>query len=404
MPSMRFTDLALQTQRNAPAELRNAGQALLYRAGYFSRTGEAQALAKLSIERLRQAAEGQVMPGLLEQLGLVGVKAAARDEYFALLASGADELLHGPACGYAERAELARTGRLPFSDEQALPLEKVLTPECSTIASLALFMGIPQQKTAKALMFMRPADGRLVFVVVRGDLQMSEAKLRACVGDVRMATAEEIAACGAVPGYASPIGLNAALIVADELLARSPNLVAGANEHGYHLRNTNIPRDYQPDLLADLTLALAGEPCPQCGAALQTVRGQLVQTGAEVDFASLLLALAESQHDDKGLTLPAVAAPFDVYLMDVPGKTLDTSAAALEIYDQLVARGLAVLFDDRNERAGVKFNDADLLGCPLRLTVGERALQNGAVEFKARLASESRQVLLADLPSEFSKP
>ena len=243
-------------------------------------------------------------------------------------------------------------------------------------------------------MYTRISDGKFIFVVVRGDMQLSEAKLKSLVGDVRAATAEEIIRGGAVPGYASPIGLKDALIVVDDLIAQSQNLVAGANEEGYHLKNTNTPRDYPADMTADLSQAKAGDVCAQCGNPLTVTSAIPLRTESGFDFENILLALAETYHDDKGLTLPPSASPFDVYLMNVPGKTMDTKAKAEEIYNALQTAGISVLLDDRDERAGVKFNDADLIGLPIRVAAGERGLQSNAVEVKPRTAAENQLIQL----------
>jgi prolyl-tRNA synthetase len=288
--------------------------------------------------------------------------------------------------------ELAGFAKKTSPPETALPLEKISTPECNTIESLANFLGIPTEKTAKALMFTRPADGRFIFVVVRGDMQLSEEKLKRLVGEVRIATADEIARFGAAAGYASPIGLTNALVVVDDLIPRSANLVAGANQAGYHFTNTNYGRDYSAEIVADLARVTAGDTCPNCGGPLSALTAEEVQNGGEYFFEAILLALAEANHDDKGLTLPAPAAPFDVYLMHLSGKELDTLAKAVEIYAELQSAGVSVLFDDRDERAGVKFNDADLIGCAIRLTVGERNLKEGMVELKPRRGPENRLV------------
>lgn len=237
-------------------------------------------------------------------------------------------------------------------------------------------------------------DSEFIFVVVRGDMALSEAKLEALVGKFRLATEDEIRAVGAVPGYASPIGVRNATIIVDELILQFANLVAGANQAGYHLLNTNYGRDYTAEIVADLTLANSGDPCIECGAPLESTRGWVLASQAGFDYEKILSALAEAHNDEKGLTFPAPVAPFDIYLMQVPGKTLDTLPAAEELYQKLQAAGFPVLFDDRNERAGVKFNDADLLGCPIRITVGERGLQNGMVEVKGRRASETQQIAL----------
>jgi prolyl-tRNA synthetase len=262
---------------------------------------------------------------------------------------------------------------------------------------LAGYLGMPKEKTAKALMFTRASDGKFVFVVVRGDMQLGEAKLKKLVGEVRIATLEEIAKSGAAAGYASPIGLKNALIVADDLIPESANLVAGANETGCHLKNTNYGRDYTAEILADIVMADKGDSCSNCGNAMDLLNAELLADENGPHFEHILSALAETHHDAKGLMLPKEAAPFDAYLMQVPGKELDTRSKAEEIYAELQGAGISVLFDDRDERAGVKFNDADLIGCPLRLTVGEKNLKDGMVELKARKEKENRLVSLASL-------
>jgi prolyl-tRNA synthetase len=315
------------------------------------------------------------------------------------------EVAHCPECKYTERLELARFTKRSLH-ESPLPLEKVLTPDCHTIEALANFLGVPKEKTAKALMYTRPGDGRFIFFVVRGDMQLSEAKLKRHVGEVRPATPEEIEASGAAAGYASPVGLKDALVVADDLIPQSTNLVAGANEAGYHLKNTNYGREYSAEIVDDLVQASAGEACIRCGNPLSVFPAIPLATRSEYHFENILLALAETHHDAKGLMLPHPAAPFDVYLMHVPGKEVDTRANAEEIYHSLQAAGIPVLFDDREERAGVKFNDADLIGCPLRITVGEKGLKEGMVEWKPRTDKENRLIGLAALtgltsPTEF---
>ena len=401
---MKYSELSIQTQRAAPADIRTEGFAFLYRAGYLSRTGELLPLGQLAVQQLEQAwhkpeFEANVQ-NYLDRLGVPTSHSEDTGEYFAQFKNAGEEILLCPACGYAARHELARCHRQPFSQEEPQPVEKVLTPECSTIAQLALFLGIPQQKTCKALMFTRLQDEKLIFVAVRGDLQMSEAKLKTLVGEVRLATPQEISACGAVPGYASPIGLRNSLIVVDELVTLSSNLVAGANEHGYHLKNTQYPRDYAANLVADVCLANPTDKCLACGAPLELRLAEPVFSDGQLLFEKLLMILAEIAHDEKGLALPAEAAPFAIYLMNVPGKTLETASAAEKLYHLLTDAGLSVLFDDRNERAGIKFNDADLIGCPVRITVGERGLQNGLFEIKQRRDTEIRQIDLDTLIAE----
>lgn len=395
---MRYRDLPIQTQRDFPNNARTQGFGWLVRAGCLTRENQLLPLGEQVLNWLHASSSH---PSFLFHLSLPIL--ANSDETYFPLSTGSTEIVHCPACNFTARRELAPFRKIPFSQEAPLPLEKVLTPECPTIEALANFLNLPKEKTAKALMFTRAADGRFVFVVVRGDMTLSEAKLRQVVGEVRLATPEEISKSGAAAGYASPIGLKDALIVVDDLIPQSPNLVAGANEAGYHLLHTNCGRDYTPEIAADLVLADAGAACPQCGNPLSLQRAEVLAARSEFHFEEILLALAESHHDDKGLTLPAPAMPFQVYLMQVPGKELDTRAKAEEIYAALQNAGITVLFDDRDERAGVKFNDADLIGCPVRITVGERGLKEDKVEVKPRRGGENQLVLLEQIMEEIIK-
>jgi prolyl-tRNA synthetase len=398
---MKYREINIQTQREAPNNARTEGFAFLVRAGYLTRENLPTQFGQYTLDHLRKRARD---PSFLAQLSLPTI--GNEDEIFFPIAFGSVDLAHCPNCRYTERLERARFAKSPLPHEDELPLEKVLTPDCSTIEALANFLGLPKEKTAKALMYTRLTDDRFVFVVVRGDMQLSEAKLKAHIGNVRAATAEEIEKSGAVAGYASPMGLKEALIVVDDLIPGSQNLVAGANEAGYHLKNTNYGRDYAAEVVGDLVQAKAGDACTSCQNPLSVVSAISLTTRSTYDFENVLLALAESYHDAKGLTLPQPAASFDVYLMHVPGKELDTRRKAEEIYSSLQNAGISVLHDDRDERAGVKFNDADLIGCPVRITVGEKALKDGMVELKPRKEKENRLLALSSLarltsPTEF---
>lgn len=403
---MRYDELSIQTHREAPANARSAGQSWLVRAGYISHSGQFLPLGERALERIRAFIKS---PADLLEIGLATLTGA--HETYSPTPVGSHDVLHCPGCGIAARAETARAKKAASAAETPAPPEKVLTPDCPTIESLAAFLGIPTRKTAKALMFVSTGspkspdfgqtaesretfDSKFVFVVIRGDMALSEAKLEALVGKFRLATEDEIRAVGAVPGYASPVGVKNARIIVDELIPQSTNLVAGANEAVYHLLNTNYGRDYSAEIVADLTQANPGDPCIECGTPLEATRGWVLVSQAGFDCEKILFALAEAHNDEKGLTFPALVAPFDIYLMQVPGKTLDTLPVAEELYQRLQAAGFSALFDDRNERAGVKFNDADLLGCPIRITVGERGLQNGMVEVKGRRVSETQQIAL----------
>jgi prolyl-tRNA synthetase len=395
---MKYTDLKIQTQRDAPNNARTEGFVFLVRAGFLSRENEILPLGKQAISHLQGLSNG---PAFFSLLALPLIQ--NENEIFFPLSIGDMEVIQCPSCKYTERLELAtfKKATLPHQDE--LPLEKVPTPDSNTIESLANFLGLPKKQTAKALMYTRLSDRQFIFIVVRGDMQLSEAKLKNLAGDVRPATTEEIVQAGAVAGYASPIGLKNALIIVDDLIPQSANLVAGANEAGYHFKHTNYPRDYSAEMIADVTQARANDLCVNCGSALSTFTVFHLATRSEFNFENILSALAETHHDEKGLTFPKSTAPFDVYLMHVPGKQMDTGSKAAEIYDQLQAAGVSVLFDDRDERAGVKFNDADLIGCPIRITVGEKALQNGMVELKVRKEKENKLVMLENLIEEIAE-
>lgn len=384
---MKYRDLEIQTQREFPNNARTPGFGWLARAGYITREGKILPLGE------------QVPKWIHPSIPVI----AGENETFFPVATGSIEVIHCPACNYAERRELARFKKTPFPPEEPLPVEKILTPDCHTIEALAAFLNLPKERTAKALMYSRVADHRFAFVVVRGDMTLSEAKLKNAIGAFRLATLAEIENAGAAAGYASPLGLKDALIVVDDLIPRSPNLAAGANEDGYHLKNTNYGRDYSAAIVADLAQAEAGSACANCGGALEIVSAIPLKTGGELQFENLLLALAETHHDEKGLALPVSAAPFDVYLMQVPGKTMDTRAAAEELYRALQNAGFKVLFDDRDERAGVKFNDADLIGCPARVAVGERGLKENKAEVKLRTSADVELVEIAALPERLKR-
>ncbi len=394
---MKYTELSIQTQREAPNNARTQGFAFLVRAGYVTRENKPTVLGEHTLKHLKR---------LSVELGNTFFSALDisfinnEEEIFFPLKTGALEMIHCPACGYAARSEIARFGKSAPLTEKLLPTEKVATPECNTIEDLANFLGVPKEKTAKALLYTRQADGKFVFAVVRGDMQLSEAKLKSQVGEVKPATAAEIAASGAVAGYASPVGLKDVLIIVDNLIPDSPNLVAGANETGYHMKNVNYGRDYSAEIVADLVQAEEGNPCIDCGEPLSVVSADVLASNGTFYFDKILHALAESHHDDNGLTLPHPAAPFDIYLMNIPGKTMDTGSVTTKLYEDLKNAGISVLLDDRNDRAGVKFNDADLIGCPARVAVGERGLQNGMVELKSRSAAEKTLVPLDKIVEE----
>lgn len=372
--------------------MRTQGFGWLVRAGYITRENEMLPLGKQVIERLQNLSGN---PSFFSLLSLSII--SNENETFYPLSTGLTEVIHCSSCKYTEHKELAQFKKTPFSEDEQLPLEKVSTPDCNTIESLANFLNIPKEKTAKALMYTRTSDNQFIFVVVRGDMTLSEAKLKNTIGEFRLATTEEIINVDAVAGYASPVGLTNAIIVVDDIIPLSPNLVAGANESGYHLLNTNCGRDYSAEIITDLILANQNDICIHCGNQLSELKTSLLATRQEFYFENILLALAETHHDERGLAFPKSASPFDVYLMQVPGREMDTRAKAEELYVKLQDAGITALFDDRDERAGVKFNDADLIGCPLRITVGEKNLKEGMVELKSRKADKNLLIPYIDV-------
>ncbi|MFU8827205.1 MAG: proline--tRNA ligase [Brevefilum sp.] len=348
-------------------------------------------------------------------------------EYMYLTPVGEDTLLFCNQCEYAANRQVAAFNKPDPPEEAPLPLEKVATPGAATIAELAAYLQISPAKTAKAVFLMAEVEGadapRMVFAVLRGDMALNETKLgnalaaagKGLVKSLRPALDAEIASIGACPGYASPIGIDRGKVwvVADDLLPRSPNLVAGANEAGYHLRNTNLGRDYEADVVADIALAEDGAPCPHCQGLLETKRGvevgnifklgtrytaalgatyldedgqpqPIVMGSYGIGVGRLMACIVEEHHDAHGLIWPASITPYPVYLVVLSSKDGVSEDAAEALYQNLVKAGLEPLFDDRDERAGVKFNDADLIGIPLRVTVSSRSLQNGGYEFKRR--------------------
>ena len=346
---MRYTDLSIQTQREAPNNARTQGFAFLVRAGYVTRENQPTALGEYALKHLEKLS-ADLGTSFFSALDIPLI--SNEEETFYPLKTGALEVIHCSACGYTARSEFALFKKSITLTEDPLPIEKVETPECDTIEDLAKFLGVPKEKTAKALLFTRQSDSKLVFAVVRGDMQLSEAKLKKQVGDVKLAYYDEIEAAGAVPGYAAPIDLENTLIIVDDLIPDSPNLVTGANEDGYHLQHVNYGRDYIAEIVADLVQTEEGNVCANCGKSLSLVSADLLASNGTFYFDKILHALAESHHDDNGLTLPYHGAPFDVYLMYIPGKTMDIGSVAAELYEDLQKAGVSVLMDDRDGRAG----------------------------------------------------
>jgi prolyl-tRNA synthetase len=352
-------------------------------------------------------------------------------EFVYLTEYGEDSCLLCPKCGYAANAEVAAFVKEPaHASEEPQPVQEIPTPGLYTIQALADHLGIPTSKTCKAVFY--SADGEPVFVAIRGDMDVNETKLRRALGavDLHYMSEVEVIAAGFVPGSAGAVGLKGVRIVADDLLPQEANLVAGANKPDTHLLNVNYGRDWRADTLADIALAREGSLCaaPTDGEALCRTpmhlrrgveMGQIFKLGtfyaeklgatyldAEgkqrpavmgsygIGTERLLAAVVEANHDEQGIIWPPEIAPFQVHLVALQPERQEVREAAEELYRRLPSDGVSVLYDDRDETPGVKFNDADLLGMPLRVTVSPRNLEKGSLELKRRTDAESALVPL----------
>ena len=335
---------------------------------------------------------------------------------------GEDTIVLCPNCGYSANTEKAVFDKGAAPSEEPAPVEEVETPGVKTIAALAEFLGISESKTAKAVFYM--AGPSPVFVVIRGDLDVNEVKLLNALGalEVRPMTDEEVSDNGLVAGSASAVGQRMT-VVADESVVEAPNLVAGANKPDRHFLNTNHRRDWKADVVADIAVARAGDPCSNCGAGLEVRRGLemghvfklgtvyaekmgatfLARDGSEkpavmgsygIGIDRLLAAVVEGNHDDKGIIWPRALAPYDLHLVALNTEVPEVKEAAEVLYQDLLSERLDVLFDDREESPGIKFNDADLIGLPLRVTVSSRTIKDQAAELKLRRADSADTVAL----------
>jgi prolyl-tRNA synthetase len=352
--------------------------------------------------------------------GAIGGKGS--HEFMVVAESGEDEIIFCSKCDYAANEEKAVAFKVIPKMEEPLPVEEVATPGSKTIEEVAAFLDISKNKTLKAVFYV--ADGDFVFVTIRGDLEVNEIKLKNVLkcADLRLATDEEVKAAGIVAGSASLVGLTGIKSVADDSIKLGSNFVVGANKAAYHLKNANYPRDFEVDIVIDIASARPGQRCVRCGGKLKSVRGIEVghvfklgtvyseNTGAYyldnegnqkpvvmgcygIGVGRLLAAAIEQNHDDKGIVWPVPIAPYHVYLCGLNmDRSTEVVSAAEALYRDLEAAGIEVLFDDRNESPGIKFNDADLLGMPVRLLVSPKSLSGGGVEVKLRGEKESEMV------------
>ncbi len=351
-------------------------------------------------------------------------------EFCALCDTGESEIAYCSSCDMAATTERAEFKDAAPETEAALPMEEVATPDCKTIEEVAGFLGVPKEKTIKALLFTKYTDDGtkkdgFVIAFVRGDRELNMVKLVNALDIPEFAIefadeAEIAAATGCVGGFTGPVGLKNCTVVVDSELVGAKNLVAGANKAGYHVKNVNYERDYKGDIVADLKLLRAGDPCPCCGKPVKIARGievgqvfklgtkysesmkaiykdenqkdQLIVMGCYgIGVTRTMAAIVEQNHDDNGIIWPVSVAPYHVVIVQVGANDEVQKEMAEKLHDRFEAAGIEVLLDDRDERPGVKFKDADLLGIPVRITVGRGAAE-GKVEYRLRREGENHDM------------
>ena len=365
------------------------------------------------------------LPTMLVEADSGAIGGKESHEFMVIAESGEDEIIHCDSCKYEANAEKAESMKGRVDSGQPLPLEKVKTPGSYTIEEVSNFLKVPQSQTLKAVFYI--ADGELVFITIRGDLEVNEIKLKNILhcSELRIASEAEVIESGIIAGSASPVGLSGIKVIADDSITTGTNFVAGANKPDTHLRNINYPRDFKVDLIANIALARAGEGCPRCNGKLLSTHGievghvfklgtfvseklgalytdasgvsrSIVMGCYGIGLGRLMAAVIEHSHDDKGIIWPPSIAPYQVYLCPLYLENPEVRTAAEKLYTELEAQGLEVLLDDRGESPGVKFNDADLLGIPIRVTISPRTLEKGSVEVKWRGEKKSKLVLLKE--------
>lgn len=347
-------------------------------------------------------------------------------EFMVLADTGEDQIAFCSKCGYAanlEKAEIGARESAP-SAEPDQPLTKVATPGRKTVEEVCAFLNVAPEQLVKTLIFDSPKGP--VAALVRGDRELTPEKLaRAAEVDwVGLAGPDLIETVTGGPlGFSGPVGLKIPVFT-DREVAGMKNFVTGANEPDAHYTGTNPGRDFQPGTVADLRLAAAGDPCPRCEGTLEFARGievghvfklgtkysqamratYLDASGQErllvmgcygIGTGRTVAAAIEQNHDENGIIWPLPLAPFQIYLLPINVNEAKNRAVAEKLYADLQAQGLEVLYDDRTERPGVKFKDADLLGLPLRMVVGEKTLAQEAVEFKLRRETTPRLIQLS---------
>ena len=345
----------------------------------------------------------------------------ASHEFTALSEVGESEIAYCECCDMAATVERAACVDDVAGDEKELEIERVHTPGTKTIEAVAEFLGVDEKKTIKALLFdTYDENGKhkeYVAAFIRGDRELNMTKLVNVLGipehAIEFADEEKMgAATGAVGGFTGPLGLHECRIIADSEIVEAKNLCAGACEKDYHIKNVNYKRDYEADDVADIKLIKESDKCPQCGKPVKCARGievgQVFKLGVKysesmgayykdenmmqrlivmgcygIGVTRTLAAIVEQHHDENGIIWPVSVAPYHVIITVVNMKDGEQVKLGEKIYSKLSNTGLEVLLDDRDERAGVKFKDADIIGIPIRITVGKRAVEN-IVEYKLR--------------------
>lgn len=326
---------------------------------------------------------------------------------------GEDDVVFCSACDYAANIEKAEATPEKAEVEELLEMEKVATPDSRGIYEVSEFLKVSPKKTVKLLMF--NVDGKIVGVVVRGDREVNEVKVANAAqasGDIIMASNEEYTkATNCEPGFGGPVGIKVYLLLVDEEVANMYNMILGANETGYHLKNVNYGRDFE-GVVGDFRKIESGEKCPKCGSEVTIARGTEVghifklgtkysaamnatfidENGKNVPFVMgcygigvtrTMASIIEQHHDENGIIWPLSVAPYHVSVIPVNIKDEAQMKIANKLYDELRKIGVDAILDDRNERPGVKFKDSELIGIPMRVTVGKK-ITDGEVEFKLR--------------------
>ena len=346
-------------------------------------------------------------------------------EFMVLAETGEDTIAYCDACDFGANVEKAEAVCPPAGDiAPCPPAENVSTPNTHTVEEVAAFLGVAPDRIVKTLLYV--ADGKTVAALVRGDRELNEVKFKNLLDakDLRLAAPEEVvAATGAPVGFAGPVGLAAVPVYADRELALAADWIVGANASNAHLRHVDLSRDASVVSFTDLRQVAPGDPCPKCGAPLSFAKGIEVghvfklglkyskalgatfldEAGKEqfmimgcygIGVSRVVAACIEQNNDDAGIVFPPPIAPFEVALLNLNAKDADACAKADELYDALLKAGIETLLDDREERPGIKFKDADLMGFPIQLTLGGKGLARGIVETKDRRTGEKGELPL----------